>query len=497
MKQQSIRNRRKTEANKIKKILGGILCSDNDSQMNRRECNNIIQTNLDVSQKHTECNLNNKTIKLRNIKINLGTIIGKGAYGTAYLSNIIHKNESYDIIIKAQKIINEDAKTDTEKELMILKYLSELVKKNVTPHFLYYYNEINCNNGQHAGNKYQDYILTEPEEYKINRPTNQNGIIETSSMKPIVTNGINTRPTNQNGIIKTISMKPIVINGIVKSIIMNPDGAINYNSSQNFLNITRYFVVEKASGSLSKLQYTLRLDFYSVISQIILSIYTFHQYTKCYHNDTHYNNFLYNELKQQKKTFIKYKLDNNVYRLKLSKYLIILWDYGLAYSMKNSSIFYFYNKYLINLIYEYFRILSIIYISEHYTIDQNQRQHLQKIFEILFKYNDKMKMELKNIKTHSKRINHMLKLEKEMIYALINNKLILNENISADMEAYNNIPYELDNIANYNSPIFKENPYHEPDNFNSIRPHDFVNFLESSILNSSKPFNYIATEWDI
>ncbi len=376
---------RKNNAIKVRKIFGGFECSSINTSRERRVCNNNLKNLLDIQKKHTKCNLINNNIQLKDIIINFQNQIGKGFFGTAYLSTIKYKNDIYDVIIKEQIIDSEERNKKIENELSIIKYLSLLLEKKVSPHFLYYYTEILCNN-------------------MIGGLERKRPILDMSLIKPI-----------------EISK--------------------------------RYFIVEKATGALSSLKYDLKNHFNSIISQIILSIFTFHQYTRCYHLDTHHNNFLYNEIKEIKNTFIKYKLDNNIYKLKLSKYLIILWDYGISESMISKNFLHIesiIDNYWTNLMYDYFRIISIISDDKLYENNKENYIILKNIILSLKEYNTKIKNTIKIIKNKNKQIDIMLQIEKEFIYSLIQRKLLINNHYIGNIDYYNSIPYELQNNGNYN-----------------------------------------------
>ena len=374
---------RKKNAERVKrnmiKIFGGLSCGNYDTQKNRRECNDIIRKNVDISQRHIECDIDNKIIRFNDLSISLEKLIGKGKYGQAYLSVLKYTNQTYDIIIKQQIVDTKSRESLVNKELQILQYLSLLVKKNVSPHFLHYYNDISCS----------------------------------------------TNITSQ-------------------------DDRLHVDSALFNKNI-KTFIVEKASGALSELKNNIETDFNSIISQIILSIYTFHQYTRCYHNDTHHNNFLYHELQQEKKTFMRYKLDDKIYKLKLSKYLIILWDYGLAKPMISTNVFN--SKDFTYIIYDYYRIFNIIANSKYYDVSIDIKIMINKILAIFGDYDEWISEAVSEIYDQNEIIKTILEFEKEMIYTLIEKNILFSDVIySKDYEAYNGIPYDLENNGNYNIP---------------------------------------------
>ena len=232
---------------------------------------------------------------------------------------------------------------------------------------------------------------------------------------------------------------------------------VNSTSQQDSSLFNKYiktFIVEKASGALSELKETLKTNFNSIISQIILSIYTFHQYTKCYHCDTHHNNFLYHELLQRRKTYIKYKLDDNIYKLKLSKYLIILWDYGLAKPMINTDVYSNSDLDLTYIIYDYYRIFNIIGNSKYYNINIDDKIMINKILSIFANYDEMISEAVSEMYNQDEIIEIILEFEKDMIYTLIEDKILFADVVYSRDYAYNGIPYDLENIGKYNIPVF-------------------------------------------
>jgi hypothetical protein len=463
---------RKKNAEKTKKMLikifGGLNCGNYDTQKNRRECNDLVRKNIDISKKHTKCDIDNYKIKFNDISIILGKLIGKGQYGKAFLSVFKYKNESYDIIIKQQNINDKNMENIVNKELAIIQFLSTLIQKNVSPHFLHYYNEVYCDVNQIVGGK--------PLETPSTMIANQAPSTMIANQAP------STMIANQ-------APSTMIANQAPSSIVVNNISSSNNNRFNKYI---KTFIIEKASGALSELKFKIESDFNSIITQIIISIYTFHQYTKCYHCDTHYNNFLYHELMQQKNTYIKYKLDNNLYKLKLSKYLIILWDYGIAQTMQNSGILYNYEPYNNNLyftymIYDYYRIFNIINNNTYFNINNvNKKNMLYNIIKILVNYNDKIKKELQQINNHNKRVIRMLQIEKEMIYNLIKERILFTDDVSS-YESYNGIAYDLENNANYNMPKFSENNYKHPnEKLNTEMPHYLKNMFN---INASNSYN--------
>lgn len=86
--------------------------------------------------------------------------------------------------------------------------------------------------------------------------------------------------------------------------------------------------------------------------------------------------------------------------------------------------------------------------------DDDNIDKIDKILDILEEYDEKLyNFAVKNL-NHDLNVQYMLKLEKEMIYAFIKEKILFADDIfSKDYESYNVTPYELENIANYYIPI--------------------------------------------
>ena len=253
---------------------------------------------------------------------------------------------------------------------------------------------------------------------------------------------------------------------------------------------TNDFLIEKASGSLEGLlnKNTEKIDFRSFATQIIMSIFTFHQYTKCYHMDTHFNNFLYNDINQ--KCYIEYKIFGKVYKTLISDYIFILWDYGLSEPINNSSLIYNNeDKYYLKLIYDYERIFNIllsvfkndkINIDYIYRMDYTNLKLLYDIYIILLQYNDNIKDYLqKNLSlSFDKKIKYIFEQEKALINTLIKKNLIFHDINFTNIKKYNDNPYEP---INENKIKMNTNLYVKKNNvqdiFTNKRPFKITNLL--------------------
>lgn len=71
----------------------------------------------------------------------------------------------------------------------------------------------------------------------------------------------------------------------------------------------------------------------SVLMQVFIAIHTFHKYTKYLHSDTHWGNFLIHKIKEG--GYWNYKINDIDLYLPNLGYLVVLWDPGLAKSIKS------------------------------------------------------------------------------------------------------------------------------------------------------------------
>jgi hypothetical protein len=110
---------------------------------------------------------------------------------------------------------------------------------------------------------------------------------------------------------------------------------------------------ELADGNLLNLILKGNIDLLNNITQILISIMFFHNYTKYYHMDTHVGNFLYHKIKPG--GYFHYNIYGKDYYLKNIGYLWVIWDFGLIMSFKDGP----YNKISINN--DFYLLLKILY----------------------------------------------------------------------------------------------------------------------------------------
>lgn len=208
----------------------------------------------------------------------------------------------------------------------------------------------------------------------------------------------------------------------------------------------------------------------NIISQIIISIFTLHQYTNCYHNDTHLDNIFVIEYSNTVTTFLKYNFNNTDYELELSKYLVVLGDYGLIDKMIDSSFIYNKTSYFVTIIYEYIFPLEN-FLAMPFILSETNKNFMIDIFKILLKYNKNIKSYLES-NSNSLRIdkcNYIKNEENNMINEMISNNLILDKIIIQHTNYYNNLPYYLNNEEH----ISKINLIQDNKNVNNIK--DYIN----------------------
>jgi len=366
---------RKKDGKKIRNVISkqlgkGIECGMYNTQNKRNYCNNNINHVIHVPLSSIQCGDAANVIHINDMAITLNNQIGKGDYGVVYLANVHNKNEEYDIIIKKNN--SNVSEQENALESKLLSYLSKLLENNLSPHFLHFYNEIKCG-GQTA----------------------------TPSMTP----------------------QPMARPGLFR---------MQKNTTLTLPKIQSLFLVEKATGTLDNILHNRNVDLQSIISQTILSIYMYHQYTHYYHLDTHIGNFLYLDIKDSNNEYLKYKFNNTVYHLDISKFIVILWDYGKSKPMLN--------QLNINITDDYIRI-----IKEIVSYLKIQNIVLSEIKKILKTYNNIINNNLYN-KNPQEILKYNIIMERELLKQLIAENLIFDTK-KMGTTPYKDIPYILDNIT--------------------------------------------------
>lgn len=119
--------------------------------------------------------------------------------------------------------------------------------------------------------------------------------------------------------------------------IMKEQGISEYEEPHRLILYGSYYIVmnELADydlGHFFKNAHTNEI-YESVLMQVFIALHTFHKYTKYLHNDAHWGNFLIHKIKEG--GYWHYKInDINLYVPNLG-YLVVLWDPGLAKSIKS------------------------------------------------------------------------------------------------------------------------------------------------------------------
>jgi hypothetical protein len=326
-------------------------CKTNNPKKRITECNKII-INKFTNGVEQQCLIDNNKLEVNGIKIILGKILGKGIFGIAYNSTITINNNIYEVAIKFF-----EPKADTERETILVNYLSKLVIDNISPHFLSIYHNMRCNQ-------------------------------------------------------------------------------LFQKDKKNFRNY-QMFIMEKADNNIETLLQIKSLnlnEIRNIVTQIFLAIYTFHQYTHCYHNDTNVGNilYMYDNTKDNK---LYYQLLQQNYVLNAGNYLIILWDYGLVEPIINNSIFYDnifnFDKNILQIIYNNIDINNLTTIIHDYLriilqiktlVKSNDIiLYLDKIITILLKYNKDICDNFKYMITNKNELNKLFNYETVMILELIQN----------------------------------------------------------------------------
>jgi hypothetical protein len=393
-----------------------LVCSNEKNHYMRHECNKKIfeqlKTFILTSNDCDKLFFNDYSVKIKNK-------IGQGVYGTAYLTQIYDKKNYYDIIIKKKVKKNKDY-DDNDEDLKSFM-LSDIVQQFCSPHFLYFYDNLICEN-QH------NLLLMEK------------------------------------------------VNGTV------------YDE-----------IYDKKERDVTKVKYNIFQPYLkNIISQIIISIFTLHKYTNCYHNDTHLGNIFVIEYNNIPTTFLKYNFNNIDYELELSKYLVVLGDYGLLDFMSESSFIYGRQTYFLTIIYEYIRplngFLSNTSDAKDIYLSKTDKKFIIDILKILLKYNKNIKTDLETNSNMSKQYNldYIKHVENDMINEMISQNLILDNINIQHTNFYNDSPYYLNNIkyiSKIKSLIKEENIKNRINyDFESLSKNYSANYIYHFVKNNNNEF---------
>jgi len=229
----------------------------------------------------------NNCLRLYNIETNPANIVYRigskiildkkigtpSAYGIVFLSHFksnVKYGHKFDKLNKfAVKITNQAL--DNKKEIQILKQLTRYVIELKCPHFPISYGSLKCDNPNIKSNNSDDYLIVKNKH-------------------------------------KNKTYLPEMINKNKKFLIQ---------------------INELASGDFHSLfNRPNNIDAFNAISQILISIMFFNNYTKMYHNDAHTGNFLYHKIKPG--GYLHYNIYGKDYYLENQGYLWVIWDFGFV-----------------------------------------------------------------------------------------------------------------------------------------------------------------------
>jgi serine/threonine protein kinase len=242
---------------------------------------------------------------------------------------------------------------------------------------------------------------------------------------------------NEVKIVKFLSDVVLMNNISPHFLALYADFTCNKSSTIQLRIVPNYnlLVMEKADGSLANLLMNSNISdkmLQCIITQIILSIYTFHQYTHCYHNDTHIGNILYTYSNDSNK-YIGYIFQKQKYLVPSYNYTMILWDFGLAEPMIKNSIYHEMipqYKNMIDFLFDY--VFLIDGLNKH-------TNYIKKLRAKVMEYNSKIIRLFNNTIIAQKQsdVNILLQYETKFIQELITENLIA-------LEAYNENNYDVD-----------------------------------------------------
>ena len=309
----------------------------------------IIKKNLmKIKNKNNCVRLYNIDEKTKQIKYRIGTNIildkrigSDSNYGIVYLSHLKSENKygnKFDKLNKfAVKITNDDI--DNKKEIKILELLTKKVLELKCPHFPICYGSFKCDDSDLSSNNPDDYSIVKDKK-------------DDKSLFPELVN-------------------------INKSLLIQ----INELASGDL----EYYLEKNTDTNTDKL---------NTLTQILLSIMFFHNYTNSYHNDCHQGNFLYHKIKPG--GYFHYNIYGIDYYLENKGYLWVIWDFGFTENYKYTSkpINYdfvylldaidYYRKYFSNT--EFAVYYNLLYNHIKYKYDINDFNYLYYIYKEILDY---------------------------------------------------------------------------------------------------------------
>ena len=241
----------------------------------------------------------------------IGRISGNGIVYLSHFKSNIKFGNKYDKLNKFAVKITTNDKYNLH-ELKILELLTKKVIEFKCPHFPICYGSLKCDNSIITSNTSDDYLIVKDKQGDV-------------------------------------KLFPELINKNNKILIQ---------------------INELASGDLKYyLEFIQNKNMLNTITQILLCIMFFSNYTNLIHNDCHTGNFLFHKIKPG--GYFHYNIFGIDYYLENLGYLWVIWDFGLTE---------FYNLKPINT--DYLRIIiSILYDKKYYSNTE---------FEIIFYLIDKI-----------------------------------------------------------------------------------------------------------
>ena len=267
-------------ANKIKKLFNPYIKRITANITDRIGYYIIIKRYLKSIKENNNCvrlyNIDNKTNKPI-FRIGRNIILDKqigsdSVYGVVFLShyksNVKYGNKFDKLNKFAVKIT--DQSSYNKNEILILQNLTNIVRKEICPHFPISYGYLECNNPILKSNISNDYSIVK---------NNSNNFF---NINPYIT-----------------------------------------DKTKLYIQIN-----ELASGDLNNLLESLdKSDELNIMAQTLISIMFFHNLTNSFHTDTHSGNFLYHKIKSG--GYFHYNIYGDDYYLENQGYLWVIWDFGL------------------------------------------------------------------------------------------------------------------------------------------------------------------------
>ena len=266
-------------ANKIKRLFNPYIKRITANISDRIGYYMIIRRYLKSIKENNNCvklyNIDEKNEQIYRVGRNiiLDKQIGSNSlYGVVFLShyktNVKYGNR-FDKLNKFAVKITDQSEYN-KKEIEILEKLTNIVRKEICPHFPISYGYLECSN-------------------------------------PLLKSNI----SNDYSIVKDMNNTFFNINPYIT------------NKTKLYIQIN-----ELASGDLSNLLSSSdKRDELNIIAQTLISIMFFHNLTNSFHNDAHTGNFLYHKIKPG--GYFHYNIYGKDYYLENQGYLWVIWDFGI------------------------------------------------------------------------------------------------------------------------------------------------------------------------